>query len=117
MGEIIVVAIVGFFLVKLFGETTRSASSSNASDGSSASAFDDEDDDFWRHRHQSHEDASGSFHTINPASGLPMIDDMGGFDVAGNPYGTDSSNWDDYSMSGRSTMDDSFTSSYSSFDD
>jgi len=28
--------------------------------------------------------------TINPASGLPMIDGIGGFDVAGNLFGTNS---------------------------
>lgn len=31
-------------------------------------------------------------HQINPANGLPMV---GAVDVAGNPYGTDSSLWDD----------------------
>ena len=29
--------------------------------------------------------------TINPASGLPMVDGSCGVDVAGNPYGTDNS--------------------------
>lgn len=29
---------------------------------------------------------------INPATGLPMINGIGGVDVAGNPYGTDLSN-------------------------
>jgi len=29
---------------------------------------------------------------INPANGLPMIDDTG-IDVGGNPYGTDWNNW------------------------
>lgn len=27
---------------------------------------------------------------INPANGLPMIGELGGVDVVGNPYGTDS---------------------------
>lgn len=26
---------------------------------------------------------------VNPATGLPMIDDIGSIDVAGNPYGVD----------------------------
>ena len=118
MGEIFVVAFIWIFLAQIFGGASQFASSSNYSDDESpSSAFDDEDDDFWRHRHQSHEDASDSFHSINPTSGLPMIDGIGGIDIAGNPYGTDSSHWDDYSMSGSSTMDDSFTSSSSSFDD
>ncbi|MGK8204318.1 peptidase [Burkholderia cenocepacia] len=31
-----------------------------------------------------------SYSTINPATGLPMIDDgYGGVDVGGSPYGTD----------------------------
>lgn len=29
---------------------------------------------------------------INPATGLPMIRDMG-IDVSGNPYGTDRNSW------------------------
>lgn len=46
---------------------------------------------------------------INPASGLPMIDDIGGIDVGGSPYGTDLSH-DTFS-----SFDDSFGSS--SFND
>lgn len=38
---------------------------------------------------------------INPASGLPMIDGYGGIDVAGNPYGFDSSH-DSFDMSSSS---------------
>jgi hypothetical protein len=36
-------------------------------------------------------DATGPAHTVvNPATALPMIDDeIGGIDVAGNPFGTD----------------------------
>ena len=34
---------------------------------------------------------------INPASGLPMQDGIGGFDIAGNPYGqNDDDTTDDY---------------------
>jgi len=32
---------------------------------------------------------SGTGPEIKPATGLPMIDDHGGVDVGGNPYGTD----------------------------
>lgn len=40
---------------------------------------------------------------INPASGLPMIDDStAGVDVAGNLYGTDDSAW----LGGGSFLDD-----------
>lgn len=28
-------------------------------------------------------------HTLNPATGLPMMGGTGGVDVGGNPYGTD----------------------------
>lgn len=59
---------------------------------------------------------------INPASGLPMIDDsFGGIDIAGNPYGTDlslhdpfdhiHSPFDDHSSSFSSTSSD-WTSSF-----
>ncbi len=47
--------------------------------------------------------------TINPASGLPMINgDTSGFDVGGNPYGMDNS--DDFNNS-----DDSFMNSDNDF--
>lgn len=36
--------------------------------------------------------------SINPASGLPMLDGIGSIDVAGNPYGTDSSHTFDSSF-------------------
>ena len=39
--------------------------------------------------------------TINPASGLPVIDGDGGIDVAGNPYGFDFSH-DSFEMSSSS---------------
>jgi hypothetical protein len=59
---------------------------------------------------------------INPASGLPMVGGIGGVDIEGNPYGTDSddmcSSFDDGLFS---SCDDSFSSfdddSFSSFDD
>ena len=58
---------------------------------------------------------------INPASGLPMIDDIGGVDVGGNPYGTDlSDDYSDMSSGFDSGFDDSFSSiddSFSSMDD
>lgn len=46
---------------------------------------------------------------INPASGLPMISGSCGIDVAGNPYGTDSTMDDTFSGSGLGSID-SFTS-------
>lgn len=51
-----------------------------------------------------------SSHHINPATGLPMIDNgVGGFDVAGNPYGMDWSS-DDMDL-GLISSDDMFSSS------
>lgn len=35
---------------------------------------------------------------INPANGLPMIDDIGGVDIEGNPYGTDSNQDDNFGI-------------------
>ena len=77
------------------------------------------------------DDPSGSCGTtINPASGLPMVDGTCGVDVAGNFYGTDnnssthdsgSSSWDSGSSfdSGTSIGSDPFSSfdSGSSFND
>ena len=40
---------------------------------------------------------------LNPASGLPMMDDC--MDVAGNPFGTDLSDWHDMGMG----LDDPFS--------
>lgn len=37
--------------------------------------------------------------TINPATGLPMVNGMGGVDVAGNPYGVDNSHHDSFGSS------------------
>ena len=56
--------------------------------------------------------------TINPASGLPMIDGIGSIDVAGNAFGTDSSS---HFSSAGSDMHlgcsfDSFSSSISNCD-
>ena len=53
---------------------------------------------------------------INPASGLPMVDDdIGGLDAAGNPFGTDWSSHDSFSH-GSSFDDHSSSFSSSSFD-
>ena len=65
--------------------------------------------------------------TINPASGLPMVDGTCGVDVAGNFYGTDnnssthdtdSSSWDSSSSfdSGMSIGSDTFSSFDSGID-
>jgi hypothetical protein len=50
-------------------------------------AFNDDEDSFSTSNH------SFSTSTTNPANGLPM---MGGVDIEGNAYGTDSSHWDDH---------------------
>lgn len=53
--------------------------------------------------------------SINPATGLPMIDGCGSVDVMGNPFGMDndslhhSSTGTDDLMSGSSSWDDSFS--------
>lgn len=50
-------------------------------------------------------------HHINPATGLPMIDTgVGGFDIAGNPYGIDWSS-DDMHVDQMSGSEDMFSSS------
>jgi hypothetical protein len=55
--------------------------------------------------------------TINPATGLPMIDDCGGIDVGGSPFGTDIHHFDDlWSTSGIEISDDSWMST-TSWDD
>lgn len=63
---------------------------------------------------------SNDFTDINPATGLPMVDGIGGVDIGGDVYGS-SSFGDDF---GHSSFDDSFSSSSfgdsfssSSFDD
>ncbi len=50
--------------------------------------------------------------TINPANGLPMVNDTF-IDVAGNTYGTESSCWGD-SFSGSDWSDSSSSDSWSS---
>lgn len=50
---------------------------------------------------------------INPANGLPMIDDAG-IDIAGNPYGTDGFD-DDLLNSSSSALDDDLFSSSSNW--
>ena len=59
---------------------------------------------------------SQSTNTINPANGLPMVSDTF-IDVAGNPYGTDSSDWSSSSTwdSSCSTSDWGSSSSFDSF--
>lgn len=58
------------------------------------------------------------FCTINPASGLPMIgDDCGGIDVAGNPFGTDLSDFSGSVDDTSSHSTDSDWSSSTSFND
>lgn len=34
--------------------------------------------------------------TINPATGLPMVNGMSGVDIAGNPYGVDNTHHDSF---------------------
>lgn len=49
--------------------------------------------------------------SINPANGMPMVGGFGGFDVAGNPYGTDSSHsGSDFSSSRFGSSFDSWNS-------
>ena len=50
---------------------------------------------------------------INPVSGLPMVGGCGGFDIEGNPYGTDL-HQDAFGLSG-SSLDDSFSDSMASW--
>lgn len=53
---------------------------------------------------------------INPATGLPMVGGIGGFDIGGNPYGFDNSELMHNDNSLDLISDDHWTSS-SSFDD
>jgi hypothetical protein len=53
---------------------------------------------------------------INPATGLPMVGGIGGFDIGGNPYGFDDNNLTHIDNSLDLINDDHWTSS-SSFDD
>ena len=56
---------------------------------------------------------------INPANGMPMVGGIGGVDIEGNPYGTDSGVFtDDHSMFDDTSgcgMDDSFISQNDAF--
>jgi len=45
---------------------------------------------------------------INPATGLPMLDDCGGIDVGGSPYGMDIHQDDTWSSITDSTLTDSW---------
>jgi len=42
---------------------------------------------------------------INPANGLPMIGGMGGLDIEGNTYGTDSDSFNDDHLTGINDTD------------
>ncbi len=67
----------------------------------------------------SHNDSACS---INPANGLPMVGGCGGFDIEGNPYGTDlhsdtPSVFSDDSCGMDSTLNTGSEDMFSSFDD
>ena len=85
------------FVTSLISTGTGSMFDDHFSSSSSSSMFDD-----------SFTDNSPS---INPANGLPMV---GCVDICGNAYGTDSSHWEDHSVSGSSMFDGHFSSSSSS---
>jgi hypothetical protein len=53
---------------------------------------------------------------INPATGLPMINDCCGVDVGGSPFGMDIHH-DDCCTSSADISDDSWATSFSSWDD
>jgi hypothetical protein len=62
--------------------------------------------------------SSCSCSSINPATGLPMIDDCGGNDVGGSPFGTDIHHFDDsWSTSGIEISDDSYLDASASWGD
>lgn len=73
------------------------------SDAVSYGSYDD-DPMFYEDRHQS------TAFDINPATGLPMLNDgIGGIDIGGNPYGSDLSSHDDViSSSSIDSMFDDF---------
>ncbi|KXS53416.1 MAG: hypothetical protein AWU57_2199 [Marinobacter sp. T13-3] len=75
----------------------------NDSDAASYGRYDD-DPMFYEDRHQS------TVFDINPATGLPMLNDgIGGIDVGGNPYGSELSSHDDLiSSSSTDSMFDDF---------
>lgn len=107
MFELLLLGIAGvaFAIVKSNASSeddfeSNSFESTSYSDGSNENVFDND----------------SSACQVNPANGLPMVDGCGGIDVAGNPYGTDSS--DDWSFSDHSCS--SFNEDYgscSSFND
>jgi hypothetical protein len=98
-------------------------------------SFSDHRDPFWlRHENPTEHDDGSPFDSaisatemhhstlpsgqINPATGLPMLDDFGGVDVAGNPYGTDLVSHDsftDSSFESFSSNMDSFSSGMDRF--
>jgi hypothetical protein len=80
----LIVGVIAGILVSTFQKFVNENDVSNNSE----TGFEPESDelDFWD------TDAFSNYHSINPASGLPMMGDgIGGFDVGGNTYGTDSS--------------------------
>lgn len=54
--------------------------------------------------------------TINPTTGLPMIDSCGGVDAGGSPFGMDI-HQEDWSTVNSGLQDDAWTSSTSNWDD
>lgn len=101
------------WVTDMFGSMLGIGSSSSATvtsftssiDGSSSYVTEDDYDDFAF-------DSDSDGFSINPANGLPM---MGGIDIEGNAYGTDSSfDFSDDFMS--SSMDDGFSSDLFSSD-
>ncbi len=61
---------------------------------SSDNPFSNNDSNFFDDYAVTSMDSSIDDHAINPANGLPMVNGMGGIDIAGNPYGTDFSHDD-----------------------
>jgi hypothetical protein len=55
--------------------------------------------------------------TINPTTGLPMIDSCGGVDVGGSPFGMDIHQDDLWSSDNGGLNDDAWTSGSSNWDD
>ena len=94
----LLVGIIAGILVSTFQEVVDEDGVSDSSE----TGFEPESDELgsWD------SDAFSNCHSINPASGLPMMGDgIGGFDVGGNTYGTDSSFCD---MGSSSFSDDLF---------
>ncbi|WP_252177182.1 hypothetical protein [Endozoicomonas sp. 4G] len=87
----------------------------NSLDPSSSSLFEDDNAVDYSSMHSFNDDVFSSSPPINPATGLPMMDDsIGGIDVGGSPYGTNMNDslGSDMHDSFSSSFDDSFGSSY-----